>query len=348
MARAAKAKIHDEWLTNPSFKDTVPAREISDNLVNSYFRTSESAYRILHIPTFQKEYLQYWEQPSAASTTFILKMLLAMACGACFYQESDSVHVRSEAKKWIFAAQSWLSATPFEKNRLNISGLQIHCLILLAREVHGIAGDLIWIATGNLIRTAFTMGIHRDPKHFPKMTVLQAELRRRLWATILEFNVQFSLKAGMNPLLSMDDFDTEPPANINDEDIDETTRVPPLSKSSDTFTQTAIQILLLKSLSTRLRVVRLNDFRCEPSYDEVLELGAELTKTCKDSRYTVQNWAGQNPITSLTQLQVSLPSSKQVCKTWKETDSRIAQPARHGRPPVPTCNSSSFCHQSTR
>jgi hypothetical protein len=305
MARAAKAGVHDEWMTNPNFKNYVPSRGVCDQLIDAYFRTSESAYRILHTPTFQREYLQYWEQPFAANSSFILKMLLAMAVGSCFYQEPDGENVRSQAKKWIFAAQSWLSQSPFEKSRLNISGLQVHCLLLLARQALGIVGDLIWISTGSLIRTAFNMGFHRDPKYFPKMTILQAELRRRLWATILEFNAQFSLDSGMNPLISLDDFDTEPPANINDEDVDESTKVQPVSKPSSVFTQTSVQIILLKSLPTRLAIVRLiNNIKYEPSYDETLALGEDLTRACKESTTFAQTAHAQNTTPRLTQYQV--------------------------------------------
>ena len=89
----------------PDINTLIPPREISDSLTALYFSTGESLYRILHYPTFQTEYSQYWKDPSTASQTFILKMLLAMANGALFYQGSDEDHIRSQAKKWIFAGQ---------------------------------------------------------------------------------------------------------------------------------------------------------------------------------------------------------------------------------------------------
>lgn len=251
---------------------------ICDQLVALYFKTSESIYRILHIPSFQREYQQYWLNPAAASTPFVLKMLLAMAIGATFYQEPDSAHWRNQALQWIFAAQAWL-ATPFEKKRLHISGLQIHSLLLLARLDNSVAGDLVWASAGTLVRTAFQMGFHRDPKFLPRMSPLHAELRRRLWATVMELNIQTSIDSGMPTLISLNDYDTALPANVDDVDIDENVTTTPEPKGRDVYTQTSIQIQLLESIHLRFEVVsHANNIRLEPTYDEVLRLGTKLTK----------------------------------------------------------------------
>lgn len=95
------------------------------------------------------------------------------------------------------------------------------------------------------------MGLHRDPEHLPGISVFVIELRRRLWATVIEMVVQSSLDSGMPPMFSWNNFDTRPPANINDTDIDETTKALPSSEDSTMFTQTSLQLLFLKSLRAR-------------------------------------------------------------------------------------------------
>ena len=95
------------------------------------------------------------------------------------------------------------------------------------------------------------MGLHRDPEHLPKMSILSVELRRRLWATIMEMTVQSSLESGLPPLISFNDFDTKPPLNINDSEVDELTQVLPIAKDLATFTQTSLQLALLQSLRIR-------------------------------------------------------------------------------------------------
>jgi hypothetical protein len=290
MARAAKAQRPTKYHMNPNFKDYIPPREISDKLVGHYLRTAESMYRILHIPSFKQEYESYWVDPQKASTLTVVQILLVMAIGTCFHQEEGNDELRSEAHQWVYSAQSWILG-PFEKGRLNMSGIQLHCLLLLARQTCAVGGDLTWIAAGTALRTAFSMGFHRDPKHFPKIGIFQAEMRRRIWATVMEMIVQTSLDTGMPPLITFHDFDTEPPANIDDEEISPETTVMPKSKPMNTYTRTSIQIILLKSLHTRLEISqRINDFRTEPTYEEIIRLGQEITKSCNEAGRLVSSY----------------------------------------------------------
>jgi hypothetical protein len=127
------------------------------------------------------------------------------------------------------------------------------------------------------------MGFHRDPKYLPDIPPLEAELRRRLWATVVELNTQSALDSGMPSLLSYSDWDTEPPANIDDIDLNEST-TSIVSKAPHIFTQTSLQLALLKSLPARLEVIRLaNNFRTEPKYDEILAIDSTLTNACKEN-----------------------------------------------------------------
>jgi hypothetical protein len=278
MARVVKAERPINSYTLPDFKSHVPPRETSDQLVHLYFRTFESTSRVLHRGLFFQEYEQYWSNPAAGSTSFVIKLLLVMAIGAALYDDGTTRNsLRSLAPQWIYSAQTWLSS-PFEKSRLNLAGLEIECLLILARQTHSLNGDLIWVTVGSLVRTAMSMGLHRDPSHFPKIPVLQAELRRRLWATAIELATQCSLDCGMPPMFSFYEFDCEPPSNYDDEDLDEQTKNYPPRKPDSVFTDTSIQITLLRSLRTRLEICRLiNDFRSNPPYEKVLSLSTELT-----------------------------------------------------------------------
>lgn len=215
-----------------------------------------------------------------------------MAIGTCFYQGPDDTEdsLRESSSHWISAAQLWLSA-PFEKRRLDLSGVQIYCLLLLARQTNVVGGDLTWITAGSLVRTAMGIGLHRDPTHFPNMSVFHAELRRRLWATVLEIVVQSSLDSGMPPLISCEDYDCNPPSNIDDVQINEATKTPPSSKPLDTFTQTSTQCALMRSLSIRLKVVKvLNSIHPDLSYEDTLRLGTEITNACRSNSLLFQSY----------------------------------------------------------
>ncbi|KAM0425708.1 hypothetical protein ACHAPT_008955 [Fusarium lateritium] len=256
-------------------------RDMADAMASIYLQTFEIAYRVFHIPSFWVEYQRYWSDPENSPFSLRLKMLLVIGIGSSIYQGEDAPSdLRDMVCQWIHDAQAWLSG-PLKKDRLDLSGLQIYCLTILARQIFSIGVDLAWISVGSLVHRAMQVGLHRDPKHLPSMTLLQAELRRRLWATILEMAVQSSLDTAMPPRISFDEFDTEAPSNINDDELDETsTAMQPHPKSL--YTQMSMQLILLDSLPTRLRILQLlSGLNSELSYVDALALSSKITDTCR-------------------------------------------------------------------
>ncbi|CAK7210205.1 hypothetical protein SCUCBS95973_000700 [Sporothrix curviconia] len=263
----------------PLWLETVPPRAVADRLVELYFNAFEPQFRILHMPTFRREYEAFMdneaqrrtpgytptpaedgarrprgkELPShkppkngqgCASADFIVKLILVLALGSCFYDgmpsdganPSDSTSTSpSSTSAAGNAAQLHDSlrvaaaraiqrldvchCSPLDKHRLNLDILQIYCLVTLARQTTALdlGDDLTWFTTGGLLHTAFGMGLNRDPSHFKSLSFAQSEMRRRLWATILELAVQSSLDQGMPPLISTDDYDCSPPLNLDDD-----------------------------------------------------------------------------------------------------------------------------------
>jgi hypothetical protein len=132
-------------------------------------------FRVLHVPSFWSEWEHYWADPAEAMdvTTLKVQLVIAIGSGLSGVEElpSSSRDAHQSACRWVFAAQDWLAA-PLEKDRLNLDCIQIQCLLLLARQVLSIGSDLCWVAMGTLLRCAIQLGLHRDPKHFPSMSIL--------------------------------------------------------------------------------------------------------------------------------------------------------------------------------
>ncbi|KAM0428822.1 hypothetical protein ACHAQK_011418 [Fusarium lateritium] len=125
------------------------------------------------------------------------------------------------------------------------------------------------------------MGLHRNPKLFPGLSLFQKEFRARLWATVLELAVQSCLDLGLPLHLSEGDYDASTPSNFDDSDLESTS--PQTPKSMDTFTDSYLQIMLAKSLPLRVEVIRLlNDFRHEKTYEKALVIGSQLRTACRD------------------------------------------------------------------
>jgi hypothetical protein len=151
------------------------------------------------------------------------------------------------------------------------------------------------------------LGLHRDPSHIGNMSVFHAEMRRRLWATVLEMTVQSSLDMGMPPMISPNDYDTLPPSNVNDDELAEATTVPLQPKPPGQFTQCAAQIALYETLPLRLEICRLiNSLRFTLSYDEALRLGADMLAACREKLTLLQSFLGSSAPHALNIFQVKL------------------------------------------
>lgn len=151
---------------------SLSTKDFADQMTRLYISRFESAFRILHIPSFWTEYEQYWSNPAEAANASKFKVQLVIAVGSSLYPEScNTAKIQSAACQWVYAAQNWLSG-PMEKDRLGISALQVQCLLILARQTLSIGGDLIWIAMGTVVRTAMQVGLHHDPKHITRVTIL--------------------------------------------------------------------------------------------------------------------------------------------------------------------------------
>ncbi|KAJ5963701.1 C6 transcription factor [Penicillium vulpinum] len=281
----------------PDLLGTLPTQVVCDVLVDAYLRTFELIYRVIHIPSFWKEYHQLWAQPQSTSTDFLMKLVLILALGTTFYPDrSNKVHLRRLAQTWIYAAQWWLIG-PLEKSNVNLDGLQVGCLLLLARQTNNLPGTS-WFSAGSVLRMAMVMGLHRTPNLFPALSVYQSQMRDRLWATVLELTLLSSLDAAIPLPFSLQDIDRTGLSNLDDEQFDPETETLSTPQSSRHFTDSSIQILLLKSLPVRVEAIRLvnNQHRQELSYETALRLGNELRSACRDIAalfYTSQNQSRQ-------------------------------------------------------
>lgn len=231
----------------------------------------------------------------------IIQLKLVLAIGATTYDRDFSLRI--PAIKWIYEAQTWLSEPKF-KSRLDIPFLQTSLLLLIAQERVGVGGEMMWISIGSLLKKSICIGLHKDPNHFPQRSVLAAEMRRRLWNTILEMALQSSLTSGGPPLISLNDFDTQPPGNYDDDQLMSDDPVP---KPLNNFTQISVAIALRKTFPQRLAVIKfLNDLSTPGTYEETLRLDKDLRKAYKDLGQTVREISRSSKGTSPPKLAIRL------------------------------------------
>ncbi|KAF7157474.1 hypothetical protein CNMCM5623_001735 [Aspergillus felis] len=279
--KAARAPAWPSWHSLPT--STLPSKEIADALVDNYLRTTEAIYRILHVPSFRREYEALWISNERPDMAFLMQVKLVFALGAVTYD--DRFSLRASAIQWVYEAQLWISG-PKYKSRLNIQSLQANLLLLFAQEQVGFTGDLPWVSAGALLRKAIYMGLHRDPGRLPQTTTFVIEMRRRLWNTILEVNLQSSLTSGSPSLLSVNDFDTAPPNNFDDEQLEAQDLVP---RPAGDFTKVSVAVALRRTFPYRLAVVKfLNGLTSPGTYEETLRLDVDLREAYRKLAQTLR------------------------------------------------------------
>lgn len=276
----------------------LPSRKVAGMLVEAYLQSVETVYGILDVQEFQRLYEQYWRDPVSVPSGFETSMTLIFAIGVSVCTADHGVS-RKTVKHWVYLASEWLNH-PRAKMRLDLWSLRSHCLWLLARQCNGVDGKTTALSACSLVATAMHMGLHVDPTHLAESQVSprEREVRRRLWAAVLELELQASMDSGVRPLIREDDYDCAPPSNLHDLPRSTTSAHTPILPMEQ-YTQSSIQILLARALPIRLKIVRfVNDFRPGLRYQEALALSKELVEEMRRGNTLIESWRKSNaPIT---------------------------------------------------
>jgi hypothetical protein len=121
-----------------------------------------------------------------------------------------------------------------------------------------------WILQGIILRIAIRAGYHRDASHFPDLSPYQGEMRRRLWAKLVQLDLAISHQNGLPRMIRPAMSDTAEPRNLNDDDFyDGIKELPPSRPDTD------ITPMLRVVVKNRLGIV----------YSEIVDLTANIKHT---------------------------------------------------------------------
>ena len=236
--------------------DHLPGRDIVEPLVQTYLETYESVYHVLHVPSFWREYHQLWEDRGIVRPGFVAIVLLmissvqGVSANVNMTAPATRLVEHSAAVDWVAACENWLDSQ--SQKHLNLTYFQVSCLLFLSKRVNVIKAKRHWTSSGSLMRFAMSAGLHREPKHlFTKITPFDAEMRRRVWATIVELELQASVDRGMPSFSDIRSSDAEAPSNIFDEEMDESMQELPSSRPLTQFTGSSYLHISRKSLQLR-------------------------------------------------------------------------------------------------
>ncbi|EHK42362.1 hypothetical protein TRIATDRAFT_309958 [Trichoderma atroviride IMI 206040] len=172
----------------------IPQQSATDKLAQVYFEVIENTYRVLHAPTFFQEYKRFLSSPQDASAVFLVQLLLTCAISnllttdATSYVGCSSLQ-RDTSTKWVEICEAWLNIQ--SQKHMTLKVFQVQVLILIAKRVNCIKVKRNWTVAGHMLKLAMSAGLHREPSNLNKsMSVFDQEMRRRLWFTIVELEVQ--------------------------------------------------------------------------------------------------------------------------------------------------------------
>lgn len=304
--RALDRQKRDEQLARPDsgLEALLPSKEETDAGVAIYLEQFEQLHRIVHIPSFRREYAKFWDPKHTRCASFTVLVLVILSVTACVSTHSPPEfeklvsNAHSKALRWIEACEEWAEKQSQKHRRL--INYQIMCLLYLSKRINTVKKKRFWKGAGALVLDAVSVGLHREPH--PKVSPFNQEMRRRIWATIVSFDMQASFDHGLPSLLASLPILVQAPRNIDDAEFDEDSEELPPSKPTSEYTYTSYQHLTRQSLPLRLELCRVLTGSGEPlDYDDVIRYTSEISREID----SLPSWdagaakAGEEPKTPL-------------------------------------------------
>jgi len=266
----------------------LPRRPIAEKLVEHYFNTFERTHRLFHYPTFQEQLASFWEDGDLFGDDWLAQLFSLLALG-CHAWEPDPYHTEYDGTNIVntcldAAANALQHVNYMAKPSLEI--MRAMCMMVVAKEampsVFGDSDDL-WTLMGLVVRAAMMAGLHRDPKWFPSMPLLQTEQRKRIWNTILLLSVESAIESGMPLPILATHFDTTAPMNVDDVDL-LLHDCDLVSHSVDTYTDSSLQIHLAAAYPSVLAAVEpMNTLGEEMDIEKASEYDRAIRKVLSDA-----------------------------------------------------------------
>jgi len=246
----------------PMLEAQLPSKEETDSLLTVYLDQFEQLYRIVHIPTFRKEYESFWgtNHTRPASFTALVLAMISVSCCLDMQASGKFIGVKSStfalAETWVKACDTWLDAQSYKHRKL--VHYQIDCLLFLAKRVNIIKKKRFWALSGRLVHDAISIGLHHDPDSLASdLSPYDKEMRRRIWSTVVELNLQASFDLGVPTLLSQVHNDADAPSNIDDDSFDKDSTELSISRPRTEYTFSSYAHFSRQSLPVRLEICKI-------------------------------------------------------------------------------------------
>ena len=185
------------------------SHEVMSSAIDAYFANYHTSYPFLHEATFRAQYMELVPRPDDRTWNILLHTVLAL--GAWTVGEGDG-HLDD-----IFyrkAISYWQDRPIFESANLTI----VQALVLLSNYTQKRnKPNTGWNYLGLAVRMGVSLGLHRELPEW-NITLLQREMRRRVWWGLFIFDSGASVTFGRAILLPENNMiDVKSVMNLPDE-----------------------------------------------------------------------------------------------------------------------------------
>ncbi|KAJ5915809.1 hypothetical protein N7454_010950 [Penicillium verhagenii] len=259
----------------------IPARSIADRFISRFLTTFEPSIVVIHVPTFCKEYEEFWKNPHEMSFTWIALLYAILALSISLFHRSEEpfpISVVDPMMVWDVyrrrSAQCLVETNYLVPGKYKGEALLLYTISEFLRSQDAQIG--VSYLLGITIRLALRMGYHRDPSHYPNLSPFEGEMRRRLWAMICQLDTLVSFQNGLPRSVQTYYSDSEIPSNLQDTDFDQNcTQLPP-SRSDEERTACSYTRAKSRLMSAFGQICDSAYAREAVSYDEVMALNRRL------------------------------------------------------------------------
>ena len=203
-------------------------------LVDVFSENANMFLRIVHIPTIMNMVRDIRSSGMAHLSTSNEALMLSICYAAIVSMEDDDVATNfGTAKaelcnKYRLGLEHALARADFLNNPDTVLVQAFAIFVCLARRHE--SPKFVWMMAGLLVKMAQYLGLQRDPAHFQNLTPYEAHMRRRIWWVVLWLDQRAGEDQGTDLTIAQGSFDTELPLNINEADIEPSTKEAPAER----------------------------------------------------------------------------------------------------------------------
>ncbi|TVY89369.1 Fusarisetin A cluster transcription factor [Lachnellula willkommii] len=266
---------------------SIPRKPVCDVLISRWFRTMDMAPLVVHMPTFMKEYDQMFKDPNETPLMWIGLLFSILGLASYFYAVAgDELHSMPQpfTSMWEMSthfrdrtAQCLVEVNYLRPRRYTVEALCFYYSLDLYQKRDSEFGA--HVVLGIIVRVAMRLGFHRDASHHTSISPFDGEMRRRIWSTVVQFDISSSAYIGLPRMIREGETDTAEPKNLLDTDFDESMTTLPHPRPSTEATPVAYSIFKVRLLRQFGLIVDQINSITPISYDEVLRLDSSLLGT---------------------------------------------------------------------